>query len=329
MKRRFPGCHKPNGQLGFVESYGNTETGVVMPMSPHRPALAGILLAVIAILGLATVASGATASQVPAGDLIARTALSYEGTYQGDCFPWVRSVVLEATGNTIGWDYREGYFEAGAVEVKLAEAHRGDIIQIADDANTAPDADYAGLHTVIVLENLGGGLLNVIDSNSQWDGVVRQRAGYEPASASARYGLDYHIYRFTGAPAPGSRTTGTSGTKTPTLAATPGTVAPFQAGDTAKVAAQGDCLNLRWAAGTSNKVVACIPDGSTLKVLSTPKEVEGRVWVKVLVNGLQGFVAAEDLERVAPPSVPASAANPSGPQPVLPFRAVVPLVSGD
>lgn len=299
-----------------------------MPMSPHRPALAGSLLFLLALCWAGVAVRDATASQATAGDLIAQTALSDEGTYQGQCWPWVQRVVFEATGFAIGWDYREGFFEAGAVEVKLDEARRGDIVQIARDSYTAPDADYPGLHTVIVLKNLGGGSLLVIDSNSQWDGIVRIREGYQPAAAAARSGLNYHVYRFTGSPVPGGRPGGGVSTA-PAPTPAPGTAPAVQTGDTVRVVAQGDCLNLRWAPGTSNKVVACIPDGSNLTVLSEPQLVEGRQWVRVLVHGLQGYVAGEFLERVSTPSVPASAANPGGPTPVLPFRAFAPMVSGD
>ncbi|MCL4230032.1 MAG: SH3 domain-containing protein [Dehalococcoidia bacterium] len=297
-------------------------------MSPHRPALAGFLLALLALGWAGVAARDATASQVPAGDLIVRTALSDEGTYQGQCWPWVQRVVFEATGFSIGWDYREGFFEAGATEVKLAEASRGDIVQIADDDNTAPDADYPGLHTAIVLENHGDGVLTVIDSNSQWDGIVRIRKGYTPAAAAARVGIDYHVYRFTGIPVPGGRTGNDGATAPPALPAA-GTRPALKAGDTAMVSAQGDCLNLRWAPGTGNKVVACIADRSNLKVVGDPQFEEGRYWVRVLVNGLQGYVAGEFLEWVSSPSVPTSAGATGGPAPVLPFRAFVPMVSGD
>ncbi len=298
-----------------------------MPMSPHRPALAGFLLSLLALCWAGFAARDAAASQLPAGDLIVRTALADEGAYQGQCWPWVQRVVFEATGFRIGWDYREGFFEAGAVEVKLAEARQGDIVQIADDNNTAPDADYPGLHTAIVLENHGDGVLTVIDSNSQWDGIVRVRKGYTPAAAAARAGIGFHVYRFTGIPTPGGRAgnDGETAARVPSAEERP----VVKAGDTARVAAQGDCLNLRWAPGTDNAVVACIPDRTNLQVLGEPQAMEGRYWVRVLIHGLQGYVAGEYLEWVSSPSVPASAASPAGPAPLLPFRAFVPMVTGD
>ena len=294
-----------------------------MPMSPHRPALTGILLAVVAVLGLAAFSSDATAGSPSASDLIVRAALKHEGTYGGQCWPWVQQVVYEAIGARIGFDYREGFFEAGAVEVSLADAAPGDIIQIADDHNTHPDADYPGLHTAIVLETLGNEIFNVIDSNWQWDGMVRNRPGYDPAQAAGRYGMNYHVYRFAGSgtpPTPGSG--GTTGTTT-----TPAT--PLQAGDTARVNSHGDppCLNLRWAPGLANLPVGCLPDGSLVKVLTAAQALDRHQWVKVLVNGNQFYVAAEFLDRVSTPEAPASSAAPGGPGHVLPFRTFVPMVS--
>ena len=294
-----------------------------MPMSPHRPALAGILLALVAILGLAVSSGDATAGPISTSDLITRTALKYEGTYGGQCWPWVQRVVLEAIGAKIGFDYREGFLEAGAVEVKAGDALPGDIIQIASDLNTHADADYPGLHTAIVLENLGDGVFNVIDSNWQWDGMVRKRPGYEPAEAAGRYGLTYHVYRFAGGIPPTTTPPGgTSGTKILPPAS-------LQVGDTARVNSHGDppCLNLRWLPGLGNEPVGCLPDGSLVKVLSAAQPLDGHQWVKVLVNGLQVYVASEYLDRVPTPEAPASSAAPRGPERLLPFRTFAPLVS--
>jgi len=296
-----------------------------MPMSPHRPALAGVLLALAAVFGLAASPGDATAGPASAPDLITRVALNDEGTYGGECWPWVQRVVLEAIGAKIGFDYRDGFFEAGAIEVEPGDALPGDIIQIANDQNTHSDADYPGLHTAIVLENVGNGVFNVIDSNWQWDGMVRKRPGYVPAEAAARYGLSYHVYRFTG-DAPSATSPGGS-----TTTKSPAAPVAWQAGDTARVNSHGDppCLNLRWAPGLANAPVGCLPDGSLVKVLSVAQPLDGHLWVKVLVNGLQVYVASEFLDRVSTPKAPASSAAPGGPERLLPFRTFAPLISAN
>ena len=292
-----------------------------MPLSPHRPALAGILLAFVVGLSLAAGSMDASAGTSTSYDPIARTALSYEGTYQGECWPFVRRVVLEATGKAIGFDYRLGFFEAGATEVSAADARSGDIIQIANDGNTAPDADYPGLHTSIVLDNLGNGLFNVIDSNWKWDGIVRQRPGYRPADMAAAQGLNYHIYRITGSP-------GSGGPGSASTSSAPAAPAPLKAGDLARVSADGDGLNFRTEPGLGGAKIGLLPDGSVVKVLGSPVTAGGRDWVQVQVNGLNGWVAAQYLVNISP-SVPASSST-SGPQAVRPFRAFVPmLATGD
>ena len=164
-----------------------------MPMSQHRAALAAILVAVVAIYALSVVPAIAAPS-VPANPVVA-AAIQYDGTWQGECWAFVKKVVREATGQEMGFDYRQGYFDAGATEVTVAAARPGDIIQIANDANSGPNADYPGLHSSIVVENLGNGLFHVIDSNQNYDGMVRHRTEYSPSASAARYGLNFHIYR--------------------------------------------------------------------------------------------------------------------------------------
>ena len=106
-----------------------------------------------------------------------------------------------AVGRTVGYDYHQGYLQAGAVEVPLLTARNGDVIQITNPANTRGDADYVGLHTAIVLDNYGDGTFRVIDSNSNYDGIVRIRDQYDPAVLSRRTpGLVVRVYRIEGQP---------------------------------------------------------------------------------------------------------------------------------
>ena len=285
-----------------------------MPMSQHRPALAAILVAVVAVLSVTVAARSAAAASPPSP--IAQTALSYDGTWQGECWGWVRKVVFEATGRTIGFDYREGFFEAGAVEVSTAEARAGDIIQIARDADTSPSADYPGLHTSIILANLGGGTFDVIDSNQNFDGVVHQRAGYDPAASAARYaGLNFHIYRIGGGAA--------TSPAAPLAAPVPGE--SFAAGERARVFTPGDCLNLRSGPGRDYATLACLGHGTALTVLAAPETTDLR-WVKVSTPAGDGWVAADYITKEPATARPSSAGTVG---PVMQRRAFIALAASD
>jgi len=223
---------------------------------------------------------------------IVSTAMHYLGTNQGECFPWVRRVVQEALGRQMGFDYHAGYLQAGAVEITGGEARVGDIIQIADPADTGAGASYPGLHTAIVLTQQGDGVFRVIDSNSQFDGVVRIRENYKPAELAARYpNTIARFYRFPDAPlVPGA-----------TAAPAPATLASNQA----VVRGDGDCLRLRSAPSVSTSYALCIPDGATLSLLGTTAEADGYTWQLVTFGGSTGWVASDFIE-IASVTAPAS-----------------------
>lgn len=248
----------------------------------HLAASAATLVAALALW--LVMAPPAQAQTPDAGQRIVDVAMRSLNTYEGQCFPWVRRVVAEATGHAMGYGYREGYLIGGAVEVPLADVRAGDVVQIANDADAGPGVSYAGLHTAIVLARQANGLLHVIDSNSQWDGIVRLRPDYDPAGAAARYpGLTARAYRFT--------TTSDDGITEGTQAAelTPGT--------SARVTADGDCLRLRSAPG--GDILVCIPDGSTVGVLEGSVSATGLQWQYVQYGGQVGWVAAAYLTPLA------------------------------
>ncbi|MFA7249097.1 MAG: SH3 domain-containing protein [Dehalococcoidia bacterium] len=251
------------------------------------------LLVVLAALSLTLVrsegASAQTASASQNYGAIARTALAAVNQQRGECFLWVRAVVQAAVGRTIGYDYHAGYLQAGGIEVPLATARDGDLIQIANPASTSANVDYPGLHTAIVLDNLGGGKFRVIDSNMNFDGIVHIREDYVPTEIAARYpGLVVRVYRIEGTPAPVSPITVAPAPR-PAITTVP---AP---GAAVSVAADGDCLRVRSAPGLSGTVLGCLPTGAGARVTQSGPEVDGYHWVQVSSGGLTGWVAAEYL----------------------------------
>ncbi|MCC7364944.1 MAG: SH3 domain-containing protein [Dehalococcoidia bacterium] len=286
-----------------------------MPLSQPRLALAGILLSVITAFAV----FGSAKAAPPASSPIVDRALQNVDGWGGQCWTWMQQVVFEATGKKVGYDYRLGFFEAGAVEVTDAEAGPGDVIQIADDAWTSPDAEYDGLHTAIILENLGGGAFKVIDSNSQWDEVVRVRDSYNPSAIAAARGLNYHIYRLAGTPPVEARAAAPAAPVAP--------AGPLKAGDAARVNTPGETLNLRAGPGISSDVFARLPDGTPVTVLEAPRTIGSYSWVKVRTDVGDGYVAAQYLVRQTA-TAPASGTGDS--RPILIYRGYVPgIATGD
>ena len=100
-----------------------------MPMSPHRPTLAGIVLVVLAALGLGSAAVATAQNGDAPRHPIVQAALKYDGTWQDQCWIFVRKVVFEGTGREMGFDYRLGFFEAGAVEVSSKDAAAAECLE--------------------------------------------------------------------------------------------------------------------------------------------------------------------------------------------------------
>lgn len=306
------GLSVPGTWVRVPKALRGSEAGELMPLSQHRPALAAFLVAVVAVLSVVSDARPADAAPPPPSPIAAR-AVRDLGTWQGECWLWMKKVVFDATGKTVGYDYRAGYFEAGAVEVSLAEATAGDIIQIADDSWTAPDADYSGLHTAIILSANGDGTFEAIDSNQNYDGMVALRPGYNPARLAAARGLNFHIYRLSG----------NAAAITPPAPPVVTVAGPVGSGDKARINTPGDCLRLRTAPGGT--VITCLSHGGQVTVTGAPTVVDGITWVPVNTILGPGWMASDYLLKEAP-----AAAGPSGSgsiKPVLPYRAVVSIAA--
>jgi len=273
----------------------------IMPTSVRRC----LLILPIALVAAAIFASpgGATAQTSTDNGPIASTALQYLNTHGGQCWTFMRQVVKQATGRTVGFDYRQGFFDAGAVEVTAAQAQNGDIIQIDNDADTSPSSYVDGQHTAIILENLGGGVFNAIDSNQNWDEMVRLRPNYNPYAMAAAKGLQVHIYHIPGG--------GPADASNGNLASASTSSTSWSVGDKGTVEADPGCLNLRAAAGLSEAVSTCLPTGTPVTVLAGPMSLDGYEWIQVQTPSTSGWVAALYVAPSAssPPATTASAST--------------------
>src|SRR5437879_5252447 len=91
--------------------------------------LPGILVLILAVVFPLFASRATTASAASTYGPLVTAALKYVGQQEGQCYSFMQQVVREATGRTVGPDYRLGYLAAGAVEVMLQQARSGDIIQ--------------------------------------------------------------------------------------------------------------------------------------------------------------------------------------------------------
>ncbi|MCC6236861.1 MAG: SH3 domain-containing protein [Dehalococcoidia bacterium] len=270
----------------------------------------------------------------PIGSPVLNLAVQALGTYEGECFPWVRRVVQGATGRQMGFGYRTGYLEAGAIEVPLDAAKPGDILQLIDDRDDGANADYPGMHTSIVLGVQTPGVFRVIDSNLAFDGVVRVRDDYNPVALAGRYpNINVHVYRFYEAQGGSANDVGFRGSFStvaqsggtpvqplpgmPAIASTlgggtlvSGGGGPLQAGAAATIRADGDCLRLRSAASASAPVLTCLPDGGSVTLLQGSVQADGVLWQSVSAGGAVGWVASQYLvQSGGASSAPAAAAT--------------------
>jgi len=100
-------------------------------------------------------------------------------------------------------------------------------------------------------------------------------------------------------------------------AATAGAV-PLEVGSSGVVRADGDCLRMRAAPGLAGAVLTCLPEGTTVVVVSAPAAADGLEWQQVRAGGTSGWVANLYLQP-APPAAPPPAAAPPVPSSAAPL----------
>jgi hypothetical protein len=173
-----------NGRTDLVEAPSVSQGDAGDALSAEEPAVA------------AASASGGPTPIEKARLPIAVLALSYVGTYGGECWTFMQDVVKEATGGRVGTDYLRGFAKVGGYEISLEEARAGDVIQVLDERWTVGDISYPGLHTAIVIENHYDGTFTVVEANADWDGMVTKNAKYRPEKAiKGMPWMSIHVFR--------------------------------------------------------------------------------------------------------------------------------------
>ncbi len=267
-------------------------------MSEVRLNRSALLLAAGLVVLVTIVANpGSASADTPASgnEAIASTALRYLGTHGGQCWTFMQRVVAEATGKQVNGAYRAGYFGAGGFEVAPEDAARGDIVQTADVNN---DAVLTTPHTAIILKNLGNRRFDAIDSNQNWDEMVRLRPNYDPYGLAKARGAVVHIYRIPG---------GSGGGTTPPAAANH----TWATGDSAVVLTDFGCLNLRKSPSLTAPLVGCLPTGSGVTTNSPATNADGYAWVNVKTAKGDGWVATNYIISTGPSATAQSAAPPA------------------
>ena len=86
--------------------------------------------------------------------------------------------------------------------------------------------------------------------------------------------------------------------------------APVEAA-TARITADGDCLNMRQAPSLSGAVVTCLPDGAEVTVVPGTVTADSLTWQEVRTASGTGWVAARYLTTAPDGTAPAPAAPPA------------------
>lgn len=151
-----------------------------------------------ALLPVAPQAAFAVDGRITQAAIYAKANSYASGAYGGQCKVWVQTVfnaVAKAAGSSmrIGSGYHDCYKLAGGVEVTASAARRGDVIQVFE--SSAPNTYYSGMHTAIIVDNLGSGAFNVIDSNWALNSKV-SRHKWDVAAWMRKYSArEVHYWR--------------------------------------------------------------------------------------------------------------------------------------
>lgn len=111
---------------------------------------------------------------------------------EGECVKSVQRWVKLAGGTFVGGGPVAGYEKSGAIQVSLADARPGDVIQYT--SLTHPNSWDQGVHTVLVAGTNANGSLDIIQSNAPaGSGKVTEVSSWTPKPPA---GFEARVWRF-------------------------------------------------------------------------------------------------------------------------------------
>ncbi|WP_410627899.1 hypothetical protein [Amycolatopsis sp. cmx-8-4] len=175
-------------------------------LSTIKNGLLALAVAAAAAAGLAATAPAATAAVTapavarPASATFnpvdaANLGLTRVGQHGGQCKQWVNDIFREASHGQVnlGGGYFSDYAREGGGRINAGNAWRGDIIQLNNPGNR--DGYYNGMHTAIIVSNLGSGNYDVVDSNYSLNEIIGHHT-WNPFTSATRNGLEVNVWRF-------------------------------------------------------------------------------------------------------------------------------------
>lgn len=125
---------------------------------------------------------------------IADQALTHVGQNGGQCKQFANNMAVAGSGGLVhlGGGYYSDYAREGGIRVGAGAATKGDIIQL---NGPSVDSFYSGMHTAIVVANLGGNSFDVVDSNWGTPSEIVHHHTWNPFATAAQYGLAVNIWR--------------------------------------------------------------------------------------------------------------------------------------
>ncbi|MET9632526.1 hypothetical protein ABZX92_34225 [Lentzea sp. NPDC006480] len=158
----------------------------------QRRFLVTLIAAIMAMLSLTTATQASpTFNPVNAANLAA----SRQGQWGDQCKQFVNDIFREASRGEValGGGYYSDFVKEGFGRIDPSAAWRGDVIQI--NVRGYGDRYEPGMHTAIVMDNLGGGWFNVVDSNWQNDEIIRVHQ-WNPHTYAAQRGMEVNVWRY-------------------------------------------------------------------------------------------------------------------------------------